>query len=119
MMRNRSQIVPYVTKDGSSIRELFHPDSSPVAGFSLAEALVGPGETTKPHRHRESQEIYYVLEGRGTMRLGDKTFGVAAGDAILILPGTLHDIKSDDEGALRILCICHPPYSHEDTAVGP
>lgn len=115
MMRNRSNISYYVTKDGSGIWELFHPDSSPVAGFSVAEALVGPGEDTVPHVHRRSQEVYYILEGSGEMRLGDGELNVGPGDAILILPGTRHDIKNTGTGALRILCICSPPYAHEDT----
>ncbi len=118
MMRNRSNISSYVTKDGSRIWELFHPDSSPVAGFSVAEALVGPGEETVAHVHRRSQEVYYVLEGSGNMRLGDEALAVGPGDAILILPATRHNIKNTGAGALRILCICSPPYAHGDTGKG-
>ena len=61
---------PYVTKDSSTIRELFHPGSSPVEGFSVAEAEVAAGLETDAHVHKKSQEIYYILEGAGTMRLG-------------------------------------------------
>ncbi len=116
-MRSRSNIPSYVTKDGSRVWELFHPGSSPVKGFSVAEALVAPGQETEAHMHRESQEIYYIIDGYGTMRLGTETPGVSAGDAILIPPGTVHNIKNTGSGALRILCICCPPYSHEDTAL--
>jgi mannose-6-phosphate isomerase-like protein (cupin superfamily) len=38
---------------------------------------------------------------------------VAAGDAVLIPPGARHQIRADT--ALRFLCCCAPPYSHEDT----
>jgi mannose-6-phosphate isomerase-like protein (cupin superfamily) len=49
------------------------------------------------------------------MRLGGQSFKVKTGDAILILPGTPHNIKADDGEGIRILCICSPAYSHDDT----
>jgi mannose-6-phosphate isomerase-like protein (cupin superfamily) len=104
-----------VTKDRSTIRELFHPDNSPVKGFSVAEAIVGKGQETDAHIHHRSQEIYYLLEGAGTMHLGESTLKVKKGDAILIPPGTLHNVKADEGREIRILCICYPPYAHGDT----
>ncbi len=114
MIRNRENVESFVTKDKSVIRELYHPGSSPVKGVSVAEAYVKGGEKTETHVHKSSQEIYYVIEGLGTMKLGDRRFIVKAGDAVLILPGAPHDIQADGSG-VRILCICSPPYSHEDT----
>jgi mannose-6-phosphate isomerase-like protein (cupin superfamily) len=99
------------------IRELYHPASSPVRGFSVAEALIKPGQDTEAHRHILSQEIYYVLEGNGEMHIGEETSEVAAGDAIFIKPGELHNIKNLGAGELRILCVCCPPYSHQDTVL--
>jgi mannose-6-phosphate isomerase-like protein (cupin superfamily) len=115
MIHNRSNIASYVTKDGSRVWELFHPGSSAVEGFSVAEALVEPGQVTEAHLHRTSQEVYYVLEGTGTMQMDGEAFGVGSGDAILIKPGTVHDIVNTGGGVLRILCVCSPPYAHGDT----
>jgi mannose-6-phosphate isomerase-like protein (cupin superfamily) len=115
MPRNQDNVEQYVTKDKSAVRELFHPASSPVTGVSVAEACVGKGLETDAHVHRRSQEIYYILEGAGTMHLGESTLKVKNGDAILIPPGTSHNIKADEGTAIRILCICSPPYAHEDT----
>lgn len=115
MIRSRSNISSYMTKDGSRIWELLHPDSSPVKGVSIAEALVEAGQETETHVHRKSQEVYYILEGSGNMRLGADENKVSEGDAILIMPGTPHCIKNASPGPLSILCVCCPPYSHEDT----
>jgi mannose-6-phosphate isomerase-like protein (cupin superfamily) len=41
--------------------------------------------------------------------------GVGPGDAILIPPRAWHEIRADDDGELRFLCCCAPPYSDEDT----
>ena len=114
MIRNRKNVASYVTKDGSAVWELFHPGPSPAEGCSVAEACVRAGQRTERHVHPRSQEIYYVLEGAGTMRLGSDIFEVIPGDAVLIPPGTPHDFAAKGD-ALRILCISSPPYAHGDT----
>ena len=110
-----SKIAPYVTKDGSQVRELMHPHVHGNARQSLAEALVPPGKETLLHRHRISEEIYHVTGGRGRMTLGDREFDIQTGDTICILPGTPHRVRNTGAKPLRILCSCSPPYSHEDT----
>ena len=58
-------VEPYVTKDGSLIRELMHPNAHGNKNQSLAEATIKAGATTESHRHRTSEEIYYIIEGTG------------------------------------------------------
>lgn len=106
---------PYITKDGSEIRELLHPDLHPVRNQSLAEAVVPVGGGTQLHRHRRSEEIYHVTRGEGRMTLGDAQFSIAAGDSVLIAPGTPHRVDNTGDGPLHILCCCAPAYSHADT----
>ena len=115
-MRTRySDIAPYITKDGSEIRELMHPSVHGNAQQSLAEATVLPGCRTLLHRHRATEEIYHVLQGEGSMMLGDETLRVHAGDTICIAPGTPHCIENTGRDPLKILCACSPAYAHEDT----
>ncbi len=110
-------IESYVTKDGSSIRELMHPKHHGNTGQSLAEALIPAGGETLLHAHRDTEEIYHITEGRGIMTLGEESFTVKAGDSIAIPSGTPHKIKNTEGTTLRILCCCVPPYSHENTFV--
>jgi mannose-6-phosphate isomerase-like protein (cupin superfamily) len=117
MIRNRNNVSSFITKDRSKIWELFHPSSSPANGFSVAEALVEPGQETDAHRHILSQEIYYILEGTGKMRVDKELSDVSAGDAVFMKPGMAHNVKNTGSGPLRILCVCCPPYSHEDTVL--
>ncbi|MEJ1366967.1 MAG: cupin domain-containing protein [Candidatus Sedimenticola sp. (ex Thyasira tokunagai)] len=105
----------YLTKDGSEIRELLHPDHHSVVNQSLAEARVPPGVTTLLHRHHRSEEIYHITSGTGVMRLEDKVFSVTTGDSVLISPGTAHSITNNGKKTLVVLCCCAPAYSHEDT----
>jgi mannose-6-phosphate isomerase-like protein (cupin superfamily) len=110
-------IVPFVTKDGSEIRELMHPSRHGNRAQSLAEATVAPSMKTVLHRHVETEEIYHITQGQGRMTLGAETFDVVTGDTVCIPPGSWHCIENTGPEALRILCACTPAYSHEDTAL--
>jgi mannose-6-phosphate isomerase-like protein (cupin superfamily) len=108
-------VVPYQTKDGSSIRELMHPQQHGNAAQSLAEARVAVGARTRLHRHRRTEELYHVTRGRGRMTLGGERFDLQAGDTVCIPPGTAHCIENTGTEELRLLCCCSPAYSHDDT----
>jgi mannose-6-phosphate isomerase-like protein (cupin superfamily) len=108
-------IQPFITKDGSEIRELMHPSAQAVRNQSLAEAVVAPGTETALHRHQRSEEIYHITAGEGRMTLGAESFAVVAGDTVLIPPSTPHRIRNTGRQPLHILCACAPPYAHDDT----
>lgn len=109
------KIDPYITKDGSIIRELMHPAVHGNSGQSLAEATVPAGGQTMLHKHAVAEEIYHIAEGCGIMTLGGQEFEVRTGDTVCILPGTPHRIMNTGEKELKILCCCAPAYSHDDT----
>lgn len=115
-MRTRyADIAPYVTKDGSEIRELIHPGLHGNRNQSLAEATVPPGARTMLHRHHLTEEIYHITAGRGLMTLESESFEVSVGDSVVIAPGQAHCIEALGTEPLRILCCCSPAYSHDDT----
>ena len=101
---------PFTTKDGSTIRELFHTDAQ-----SLAEATLEHDQATERHYHRATEEIYLVTKGSGRMEVDGESQIVRPGDAILIPPGAWHQLENNGNSELRILCCCAPPYSHDDT----
>ena len=112
-----ADIPAYITRDGSAIRELMHPAAHGNVRQSLAEASLAPDSATLLHRHRESEELYHILEGAGRMTLGGEEFAIAAGDTVLIPPGTPHCLRNTGAGPLRLLCACAPAYRHEDTEI--
>jgi mannose-6-phosphate isomerase-like protein (cupin superfamily) len=105
-----ARVEAFVTKDGSTIRELHH-----TAAQSLAEATLEPGQSTIRHHHRASEEIYVVTKGSGSLEVDGETRRVSRGDAILIPPGAWHTLENDGTSELTILCCCAPPYADEDT----
>jgi mannose-6-phosphate isomerase-like protein (cupin superfamily) len=108
---------PFITADGSSIRELAGVPTGNAANQSLAEATVEPGAATTEHFHRTSEEIYLFTRGMGRMRLGTDEGDVRAGDAVVIPPGTRHKLFNTGTDPLVLLCCCAPAYSHEDTVL--
>lgn len=108
---------PFVTADGSTIREVAGVPSGNAVNQSLAEATVPPGAETIAHHHVRSEEIYLFTAGAGTMRLGDEETAVRAGDTVVIPPGTAHKLRNPGPEPLVLLCCCAPAYAHEDTVL--
>jgi mannose-6-phosphate isomerase-like protein (cupin superfamily) len=116
-IRNIDRVPAFTTKDGSEIRELLAHRNSLIRRQSLAEARLAPGAATTPHRHIQTEEIYYILAGHGSMRVNTVTAAVGPGDAIAIPPGASHQITNLGPVTLRFLCCCAPPYEDQDTVL--
>ena len=114
---NIDRVPAFTTKDGSEIRELLAARNSCIRNQTLAEARLPPGGSTTPHHHVETEEIYYVLSGQGSLRVGNETRQVGAGDAVAIPPGASHQITNTGTEVLKFLCCCAPGYEHEDTVL--
>lgn len=114
--RNRRDAAPLIAPDGSTIHEFLNPRNSSLQNQSLAQATLFPGQSTAAHFHPRTEEIYFVLSGRGQMRIEETVFDVGQGDAIPIAPGKNHQIWNTDEASeLVFLCCCAPAYADEDT----
>jgi len=114
---NLDHTTPFITKDGSEIRELLAHRNSGIQKQSLAEARLPPGAATEPHYHPLTEEIYYLTHGTARMQIGEEIRDVSAGDAIAIPPGAVHQITNTGQETLRLLCCCAPGYEHEDTVL--
>jgi mannose-6-phosphate isomerase-like protein (cupin superfamily) len=114
---NLSERESFITADGSAIRELAHPAWTAAQSQSLAEASVKAGEETAEHYHPRSEELYYFVAGEGRMRLARDEATVAAGDCVVIPPGTPHKLWNTGTAPLVLLCCCAPAYSDADTVM--
>ena len=69
------------------------------------------------HLHPNTNEIQYILEGTGTIWLGDKEVAVKAGDLIIIPKGTPHGGSKPDGRPFKAIAIKTPPQAADDTKV--
>jgi mannose-6-phosphate isomerase-like protein (cupin superfamily) len=107
----------FVTKDGSTIREVAGAVSLPAVNQSLAEATVPAGGATQEHFHRATEELYWFVSGSGRMRVDGEERDVRPGDCVVIAPGARHKLLNTGDEPLVLLCCCAPAYSHEDTVI--
>jgi mannose-6-phosphate isomerase-like protein (cupin superfamily) len=114
---NLEQLNAFITRDGSTIRELAGPAWTDARNQSLAEATVPPGGETAEHYHPITEELYYFVSGTGRMRLGDKEGEIGPGDCVVIAPGTPHKLLNPGPEPLVLLCCCAPAYSDDDTVM--
>lgn len=76
-------------------------------GYNLT--VVAPGKRNCPyHSHRMEEEMFFILEGTGEVRIGAETYPISAGDVIACPPGgpeTAHQIINTGAGEMRYLAV--------------
>jgi mannose-6-phosphate isomerase-like protein (cupin superfamily) len=110
--RQRAKVIE--TRHGSEIRPLVDRTTSAITGCSLAEEILPPGHAVTPHHHRQIEEIYYIIEGRGVMTVGDEQQDVAAGDAVYVPRGQRHTLCNTGAEPIKLLLVCGPAFFYED-----
>ena len=61
-----------------------------------------PGQGTREHFHKDQEEIYYIIEGSGSITIGGETTPVKAGDIIFSPADTPHSIATENERMVMI-----------------
>ena len=70
----------------------------------LGEVVVEPGfPGPPPHFHERLHDMFYVLEGTLTVRLGDETTELPAGTFVCVPPGVVHTFSNPGKDPVRIL----------------
>jgi quercetin dioxygenase-like cupin family protein len=72
--------------------------------FFLSESTIGPGFPGPPlHRHERLHDMFYVLDGVLTVRLGDETHQLEPGSFVCVPPGTAHTFSNTSDSPVRFL----------------
>lgn len=76
-------------------------------GYNLT--VVAPGKCNCPfHNHHVEEEMFFILEGTGELRFGDKQYPLKAGDIIACPPGgaeVAHQIINTGTVEMRYLSV--------------
>jgi len=116
-IRELSDCEEFIAGDNCTLREILHPDKEDLAlRYSLAHAIVKPGDTTWRHRLKTS-EVYYIIEGEGVMHIDDEDAPVRPGSTVYIPPMTKQCITNSGKTDLTFICIVDPAWHKEDEEV--
>lgn len=82
-----------------------HPDADIVLAEGEIEGHTGPDRLliAPYHIHHKDEELFYVLSGRIGFIVDDEELLAAAGDAVLVPPGSVHTWWAASESPSRYL----------------
>lgn len=110
----------FTAGDGTTLCEWLHPareEEQLQMGYSLAHAMLRPGEASRPHRLREISEVFVILAGQGIISVSEETAPVSAGQAVYVPPGAVQHLQNTGREDLVFLCLVSPPWRAENEAL--
>jgi len=111
---NKENVRPFEGMCGT-VWELINPRNTPVKNVNLTIVVVNPKKEAEEHYHKMTEELYYVIKGKGYVKIGQDTYTLKEGDAIYIPPGKPHKLINKSDLPLEVLVVNSPPYSPDDT----
>ncbi len=96
--------------DGGRFQAKLGPLAKPLGAQKLGYRMVilPPGKTGWPfHYHRVNEEMFFILEGKGVLRYGEKMYAVKPGDVIACPPGKdrPHQLTNTSSEPMRYLAV--------------
>jgi mannose-6-phosphate isomerase-like protein (cupin superfamily) len=81
-------------------------DRSECAASEVFVVVLEPGEAPPLHKHDDTEQVYYVLDGEGILTAGreETAVPVMAGQVVVIPPGEPHSIRAVG-GPVRYLAV--------------
>ena len=101
-------------RDGAVVYELDSHEERIQNGVAFAYGTLSPKRKALKHFHRISDEIYYIISGKGNIKLGDSIYSVKKGSVVYVPVNILHGLENVAEEELEVLCLSIPPYQDND-----
>jgi mannose-6-phosphate isomerase-like protein (cupin superfamily) len=81
-------------------------DRSECAASEVFVVVLQPGEAPPLHRHDDTEQVYYILDGEGILTVGEEkqTLPVMASQVVVVPPATPHSIQATG-GPMRYLAV--------------
>ncbi len=102
--------------DGSSVQVLLR-----LAGGSMATFALQPGQVSAAVTHRNVEELWYVIAGRGRMwrrsALREEIVALEAGLCLSVPLGTAFQFRCDGGAPLVAVAVTMPPWPGDGEAV--
>jgi len=95
---------------GGTIKSFFSHRTGDTKNLVFSVGYFSPGEKLSPHIHPESEEVYYVIEGKGTVYLGEdlKEIPIEPHVGLYVPPGMVHGVANTGKSKLLIAFFVTP-----------
>ena len=94
----------------------------PAVGIAIVQGVAEPGvsiglavvkDRIKPHYQKVSDEIYYIIRGKGQLTVGGETIELREGDTAAIPKGQVHGFVNTGEEPCLVLFSSGPKFEPE------
>lgn len=84
-------------------RRVLISEADGAPNFIMRQFTIEPGGHTPCHTHPWEHEVY-VLSGTGKVHLGESSYKLTFGTAVLVLPDEEHNFENTGSEPLEFLC---------------
>lgn len=114
MIKNRRTAEHYKWgKACDGYRLLDRPD------LTVIQECIAPGESEVKHFHRQSRQLFYVLDGQLRIELETEVLLLESGDSVEIVPDLPHRVSNVSPAPVTLLVISSPSTSHDREETEP
>jgi len=94
---------------GALSKLLVNPENSATKYFDFRISTYVPKCKVDPHTHAVTEQVYYILSGKGLMTLGEQRIVVEPHTSIFIPPRVVHAIENTGLDDLVFVVVSAPP----------
>ncbi len=84
---------------------LITPENSGSRTLALGQTTIYPGCRSAGHSHDDREEVYFFLQGKGVMTVGQDECEVGPGDAIYVPYGEFHSMRNTGQTVLEFIWV--------------
>lgn len=103
-----ARILPIDSQEGK-IFELSTKEDSESINMAIAEI-----QQDIRHHHSNATELYFVIEGKGTMEIDHDTIELYPGSFVMLKPGAVHKATKKSGEKLKIVVASSPAWNPKD-----
>ncbi len=119
-----NELSGYVLELGPNVKipgKVFGGTALRTTGSEFSFQSFAPGtETGFFHKHKNHEELYFFLSGKGEFQVDGKIFPVAEGSVVRVSPAGLRSVRNNGTEPLVMLCVQYKgeTFTAEDTQDG-
>ncbi len=95
---------------GRTIKHLAAPWTFGTRNIWMGVSKVDPGSSSSLHSHDDGEEIFYVINGHGRIRVDEEEEAIEPGSCIYIPAGSSHQLINTSDETLKVVAAASPAF---------